>query len=135
MEFVAAYLGVEQARFGKRLAVEMAIGEGAGPAHIPAMSIQPLVENAIKHGTSAVERPGRLRVTAEIRDGKLRVEVVDNGPGFRGKTGEGHGLRNVRERLAGYYGTAGRLAWENLAEGARVWMEIPAPREAARCGS
>jgi LytS/YehU family sensor histidine kinase len=103
------------------------------------MTIQPLVENAIKHGTSTVERPGRVRVAAEIAAGRLRVEVTDNGPGFRGEAGEGHGLRNVRERLAGYYGAAGRVEWENLPDGARVWMEIPGSettaREAAQCAS
>jgi MFS family permease len=134
MDFVTAYLGIEQARFGDRLNVEIAVGEGAGAALVPAMSIQPLVENAIKHGTSAVERPGRLRVTAMVAGGTLRVEVVDNGPGFHGVAAEGHGLRNVAGRLAGYYGGAARLAWENLEPGARVWMELPAGREAARCG-
>jgi Histidine kinase len=135
MEFVAAYLGIEQARFGERLTVEIAVSEGAGAIEIPAMSIQPLVENAIKHGTSAVERAGKVRVTAEIANGALRVEVVDNGPGFRTGTLEGHGLRNVGDRLAGYSGGAAHLEWENLAQGARVWIELPVAREAARCGS
>ena len=92
------------------------------------------MENAIKHGTSAVERPGRVRVSAVLNGGGLRVEVVDNGPGFRTGASDGHGLRNVSERLAGYYGGYARLGWENLDEGARVWIELPATRE-ARCGS
>ena len=139
MDFVAAYLAIEQARFGDRLAVEIAVADGVGAARIPAMSIQPLVENAIKHGTSAVERTGRVRVAAEIAGNVLRVEVSDNGPGFGGAPGfdaashAGHGLRNVRERLAGYYGGAARLAWEDAGPGARVWIEMPAVREAARC--
>jgi hypothetical protein len=135
MEFVSAYLAIEHARFGDRLRVETAISESARAMQVPAMSIQPLVENAIKHGTSAVERDGCVRVSAAISEGVLRVEVVDNGPGFRSAVGEGHGLRNVGDRLAGYYGAAARLSWENLPEGARVWIEIPAVTEAARCGS
>ncbi len=125
MEFVAAYLRVEQARFGERLRVEIDIDPAAGAAQVPAMSIQPLVENAIKHGVSAVERRGVVRIRAGMESGRLRVEVADNGPGFAGGAVEGHGLRNVAERLEGYYGGAARLGWENLGEGARVWLEIP----------
>jgi signal transduction histidine kinase len=125
MEFVAAYLGVEQARFGERLRVETEIEPAARSVEVPAMSIQPLVENAIKHGVSAVERRGIVRIRARLRDGALLVEVEDNGPGFANGAGEGHGLRNISERLAGYYGGAARLGWENLEEGARVWVEIP----------
>jgi hypothetical protein len=125
MEFVAAYLRVEQARFGERLSVEIAIEPAARATQVPAMSIQPLVENAVKHGVSVVERRGVVRIVAAMDGGRLRVEVSDNGPGFTGGTGEGHGLRNVAERLEGYYGGAARLGWENLAEGARVWLEIP----------
>jgi len=135
MEFVSAYLAIEQARFGTRLAVEISIARGAGPVAIPAMSIQPLVENAIKHGTSVVERTGRLHVAARLEGGTLLVEVVDNGPGFRAPAPEGHGLRNIAGRLAGYYSGEARLSWENLEQGARVWIELPATREAARCGS
>jgi signal transduction histidine kinase len=135
MEFVEAYLGVEQARFGDRLRVEIDLADGAAAAQIPAMTVQPLVENAIKHGTSAVERPGEVRVRAAVVGGVLRVEVLDNGPGFREPAPEGHGLRNVSERLAGYYGAAGRLGWQNLPQGTRVWMELPCPKETARCGS
>jgi signal transduction histidine kinase len=134
MEFVAAYLGIERARFGDRLAVEIEIAPEAAAAQIPAMSIQPLVENAIKHGTSAVERAGRVRVAAAVAEGRLRIEVTDNGPGFGTAAPEGHGLRNVGGRLAGYYGAAARLDWENLVPGARVWIELPVGKE-ARCGS
>jgi signal transduction histidine kinase len=134
IDFVRAYLRVEQARFGERLEVQIELGAGAGAVPVPAMSIQPLVENAIKHGTSAVERRGRIRVKAAIEAGRLHVEVEDNGPGFAAEPGQGHGLRNVDERLRGYYGGAARLAWKNVAEGARVWMEIPLAKEKAACG-
>jgi signal transduction histidine kinase len=134
IDFVRAYLRVEQARFGERLAVEIDVAAGAGAVQVPAMSIQPLVENAVKHGTSAVERRGRIRVRAAVTADGLRVEVEDNGPGFAADAPQGHGLRNVADRLQGYYGGAARLTWENLAEGACVWVEIPLPREKAACG-
>ncbi len=125
MEFVAAYLSVEQARFGERLRVEIDIDAAVRGDHIPAISIQPLVENAIKHGVSAVERRGQVRIRAHRDGGRLNVEVVDNGPGFGPVPNPGHGLRNVADRLRGYYGDRATLKWENLPEGARVWFEIP----------
>jgi signal transduction histidine kinase len=132
MEFVTAYLGVEQARFGERLCVEIDIDPAARGVEVPAMSVQPLVENAVKHGVSAVERRGVVRIRARVDGGRLQVEVEDNGPGFAAGAQEGHGLRNVGERLAGYYGAEARLGWENLAEGARVWIEMPGGAAYAR---
>jgi K+-sensing histidine kinase KdpD len=130
IEFVAAYLRVEQARFGARLHVDIAVAANAKPVLVPAMSIQPLVENAIKHGTSAVEGQGRVRLTVTLQDDDVCVEVRDNGPGFPAGFSldapeNGHGLRNITERLKGYYGERGRLSWENVAEGCLVRLQIP----------
>jgi signal transduction histidine kinase len=125
MEFVDSYLRIEQARFGDRLHVEIDIDPAVRSVQVPAMSIQPIVENAIKHGVSVVERRGELRISARRDAACLRVEVADNGPGFAPKSGDGHGLRNVADRLRGYYGDAAQLRWENLPQGARVWFEIP----------
>jgi signal transduction histidine kinase len=128
MEFVAAYLNVERARFGDRLAVEFDVDSAAGELSIPAMSVQPLVENAIKHGVSGIQARGSVRVRAALRAGRLTVEVFDNGPGFPAGfrlSAAGHGLRNVAERIAGYRGGDARLAWESTGEGTRVWMEMP----------
>jgi hypothetical protein len=125
IEFVSSYLQIEQARFGDRLHVSIEIDAAVRHEQIPAMTVQPLVENAIKHGVSVVERRGDIRIRAWDHDGRLMIEVFDNGPGFASSNGEGHGLRNIADRLRGYYGGAAALHWENLAEGARVWLEIP----------
>jgi signal transduction histidine kinase len=129
MEFVAACLTVEQARFGERLAAEIEVEPAAGAVHVPAMCVQPLVENAIKHGTSQVERMGRIRIRAAAAGGRLCVEVIDNGPGFPPdfhlNGAAGHGLRNIAERLSGYYGETAQLRWENRPEGAWVSLEVP----------
>jgi len=109
---------------------------------IPAMSIQPLVENAIKHGVSAVEGRGTVGLRAMVQGDMLRIEVSDNGPGFPdgftlanpGAAASGHGLRNIGERLRGYYGEAARLCCEN-GGGARVCLLIPAKPPAAHGGS
>jgi two-component sensor histidine kinase len=138
LEFVAAYLRVEEARFGERLQVKMSVDAAAGAIQVPAMSIQPLVENAIKHGTSAVEGQGRVGLSVTVNHEALCVEVCDNGPGFPpgfalAAPGSGYGLRNIAERLAGYYGDSAQLSWENHAEGTRVRLKLP--RRGAATGS
>jgi signal transduction histidine kinase len=133
VEFAAAYLRVEQARFGARLRVEFDVDAAAGGVQIPAMSIQPLIENAVKHGVSAVEGRGTVRLSVRLGGGALSIEVLDNGPGFPAgfslasaeSNGTGHGLRNVAERLRGYYGDSAQLTWQSGAEGTRVLMRIP----------
>ena len=135
IEFVTAYLRIEQARFGDRLHVEFEVDPAAAHVAIPAMSIQPLVENAIKHGVSAVEAPGIVRVHAALDAGRLRLEVSNSGPGFPPDFSlengcEGHGLRNVMERLRGYYGDAARLSWENRTGGTLVALLLPVGEQA-----
>ena len=129
VEFVTAYLRVEQARFGDRLRVTVDIVPQATLVPIPAMCIQPLVENAVRHGASLVEAGGLVELRATVEDQSLRLEVCDNGPGFPdgfSLTGSaGHGLRNVAERLRGYYGEAALLRWESGAEMTRVWLRVP----------
>jgi len=131
IEFVTAYLRVEQARFGGRLQVSLDIEPAAGAVTVPAMTVQPLVENAIKHGAGGIEGRAKVAVRAALRDGVLAIEVSDNGPGFPDgfsleASDAGHGLRNIAERLKGYYGEAGRLRWESSENGTRVRLEIPA---------
>ena len=135
IEFITAYLRVEQARFGHRLRVAVNIDPDAASIPVPAMTIQPLVENAIKHGASNVEGPARVALRASVEAGVLAIEVCDNGPGFPpGFTlngGGGHGLRNVAERLHGYYGDAARLQWNHDGALTRVCLTIPRRTSAA----
>ncbi|MGB9457868.1 MAG: histidine kinase [Bryobacteraceae bacterium] len=130
IEFITAYLRIEQARFGERLEVELEVDPAAARIPIPAMSIQPLIENAIKHGVSAREGRGTVGLRATLEDSRLLVEVFDNGPGFPPgfslqEPGEGHGMRNVAERLRGYYGDSARLSWESGGERTRVALTLP----------
>jgi two-component system LytT family sensor kinase len=135
IDFVRPYLDIEQARFGKRLRVSLDVDSAASEVRIPAMIIQTLAENAIKHGVAAVRGPGRIAISACVENSTLRVAVEDSGPGFpvevrpdalpepsRG----GYGLRNVRERLKAYYGFAGRVAFGRSPAGmTRVAIELP----------
>ena len=128
-EFVGAYLRVEQARFGERLQVEVAIDPAAGRVPVPSMCIQPLIENAVKHGASLVEGLGAVGLRAAFDGEMVRIEVYDNGPGFPDgfslADSDGHGLRNVAERLNGYYGDVAQLRWESATGSTRVLLEIP----------
>ena len=132
VEFIEAYLRIEQARFGDRLRVEFDVDPAAGRIAIPALSIQPLIENAIRHGISAREQAGTVGLRAALDTGRLRIEVFDDGPGFPPAfslqgPGEGHGLRNVAERLRGYYGGSATLSWESAANRTRVILTFPQP--------
>jgi signal transduction histidine kinase len=129
IEFIRSYLAVEHARFGDRLLTSI---EGAGAAaavRIPAMMIQPLVENAIIHGTSQVTGEGRIAIVIANTGETIRISVTDNGPGFPAAfqldgCPAGHGLKNVAGRLNGYYGGAGSLRWQNEAVGSVVTIEF-----------
>jgi len=130
VEFVMSCLRVEQARFGERLRVRVEVDAALGAVPVPAMCIQPLVENAIKHGASMVEEGGEVRVRVASDGAGLRVEVWDNGPGFplgfpAGGDSSGHGLRNIAERLKGYYGEAASLGWGRVQGMTRVALVIP----------
>ena len=116
LEAVRAYLEIERTRFGDRLEFTIRAGDEAAKVRIPAMIVQTLVENAVKHGVSAIRLPGRIEVDVETSPSRLRIEVRDNGPGFEEsairafhRPGDGHGLHNIRERLRGYFGGAAGL--------------------------
>lgn len=104
------YLDVEAVRFPDRLKVEIDLPEGLASACVPGLILQPLVENAVKHGVAATTRPVTIRVSARTEGGLLHLTVADDGPGHS-DTGGGHGigLRNVRERLAARFGAAGSM--------------------------
>ncbi len=113
MRFVAAYLEIEAARFEDRLRVEWEIEQGALGARVPHLILQPLVENAIRHGIAPRSEAGRLRVAARRENRRVRLEVEDDGVGLAEVSrpgAAGVGLANVRARLAALYGPAGELA-------------------------
>jgi hypothetical protein len=127
MQIVRAYLEVEQSRLGDRLAVKIQVDDAALQVAIPVLSIQPLVENAIKHGVAQRIEPGFVRIAATYgRDG-LRVTVENSGaPGGQSVPGAGVGLENVRRRLAICYGPASDLRIDFQPETAIVELHIPA---------
>jgi hypothetical protein len=99
LAFVEAYLGIEQVRLGERLCVTLQLPENLETGEIPPLSLQVLVENAIKHGVAPLEMGGEVRIGAERRDGFLHLWVEDPGPGFSSQQGTGTALSTLRQRL------------------------------------
>jgi len=110
LELAKAYLAIEQIRFGRRLQLAWTVDPAAEPALLPTLLLQPLVENAIKHGIAALPEGGTLAVSAEVRDGHVIV-TVDNplDPDSPPPQGLGLGLRQVRQRLLGRFGNRARF--------------------------
>jgi signal transduction histidine kinase len=125
IDFLRAYLGIEQERFGERLIVEWVLEPDALHDLIPPMTLQPLVENALKHGIAERLDGGRIRVAAHREGERLILAVDDDGIGFPHRYREGTGLGNLRQRLQTLYGERGELRVERIEEGARVVIEVP----------
>jgi two-component system LytT family sensor kinase len=120
------YVDIERARFGDRLTVTVGASAEARRALVPAFLLQPLVENAIRHGVA--RRPGAARVAVSAwREGaRLELVVEDDGAGLRGPPREGIGLSNTRARLAARWGAAATLALESVpGGGARLRLSFP----------
>jgi LytS/YehU family sensor histidine kinase len=126
LAFVEAYLDVEQIRFSRRLRVDWSVPETLRASQVPALVLQPLVENAIKHGIAPRAEGGRIAIRAR-RDGEaLVLEVEDDAPaGLPPRRGFGLGLSNVRRRLAAFYGRDERL--ELVREGAGTIARLRLP--------
>jgi two-component system LytT family sensor kinase len=128
IELQRLYLAIEQARFGDRLKVEIDLPEPLAGARVPALILQPLVENAIRHGVGRSEQSLTIRIAASDRDGAMEIQVEDDGdapaPPARGKTGLG--LANVRARLHAHFGDkAGLEAGPIPGRGFRATLHLP----------
>lgn len=126
MQIVRAYLEVEQLRLGDRLRAEFQVDEAALQVPVPVLSVQPLVENAIKHGVAQRIEPGYVHVRIEVRGEQLRVSVENsNGETAAERTGAGLGLQNVRRRLEICYGYSATLCLTPDAEKTTAEICIP----------
>ena len=111
--WVKRYVALQQARFGDRLQVEYRIGEGCEDVLVPTLLLQPIVENALRHGAARQTTPCRVEITAALANRTLTIVVADDGAGlpkdFDFNRAAGTGLRNVRSRLAHLYGGTARF--------------------------
>ncbi|HUQ83534.1 MAG TPA: sensor histidine kinase [Gemmatimonadaceae bacterium] len=131
MDFLGRYLEIQQIRFQDQLRVTLAVPDDLLDVRVPSLILQPLVENAIKHGVTPRARGGEVSVAIARNDGTLRVTVRDDGPGLTGAAmrngGGGVGLANTRARLEQLYGDRHRFSVGNHPDGgALVEMTIPA---------
>ncbi|HZS48857.1 MAG TPA: histidine kinase [Blastocatellia bacterium] len=137
MEFLSCYLDIERVRFGRRLTVNVNIEPDALDVSVPNLILQPIAENAIKHGIASQIAPGRIDISARVSDHSLKIEVSDNGPGLRNNgtdPREGMGLTNTRERLERLYGRDYKFEMDNGAEGGlSVKLQIPIQTGIAGC--
>jgi signal transduction histidine kinase len=125
---LAAYLEIMALRMGPRLSFELALPPSLEPLPVPPMLLQPLVENAIKHGIEPKIGPSAIRVEARAKAGATEIVVADTGLGLRDNaTGTGYGVAHVRDRLRATYGERATLALdENPGGGTRAVVRIPA---------
>jgi hypothetical protein len=131
--FVERYLGVERLRFQDRLEVAVEVDADALDAAVPNLLLQPLVENALKHGIAPRAAGGRVTVRARVDGDVLRLEVADDGAGLRDgapNATAGVGLANTRARLDRLYGAAARLSLR-AGEGGGAVVAVELPRRAA----
>jgi len=136
LAMVRDYLAIERARFGERVGHEIAASSSALSCLVPPLLLQPIVENAVKHGLSLTPRGGTVRVEAGVDGERLMLRVCDDGAGPGGAVappetaGTGTGLRNVRERLAVLYGARFRLdIAPGQGGGTEVSLELPRSAE------
>lgn len=133
LDMVREYLAIEQARFPDRLRCTIDATNEALETMVPPLILQPLVENAVRHGVSRASTAGRIHVRAMVENGTLELTVSDDGPGIDtgSQDGKGTGLRNTRERLGELYGAAGRLEVRR-GDGGGTLATMIIPRSANR---
>jgi two-component system LytT family sensor kinase len=143
IDFVRRYLEIEEARFRERLQVTVEVAPEVAEMQVPALILQPIVENAIKHGVGPKLEGGRVSISAARRDSRLLLTVEDTGVGLAppakaqkpdGRVrSTGTGLVNSRQRLRTLYGEEAKLTMEPLdSQGCRVTIQIPEPAACVR---
>lgn len=129
MAFTEQYIAIEKTRLGDRLQVEAAISPDTLDAMVPGMLLQPLVENAVRHGVACIAEGGKIDIESELHEGRLRIIVRNSGHTGLRKQGEGEngiGKRNISERLQTLYGNNHQFSLEwPKSGGCVVTVELP----------
>jgi sensor histidine kinase YesM len=130
LALASTYLDVEQVRFGKRLRVTQSFDPACDACEVPPLLVQPLVENAIKHGIASLAEGGEIYLTAQLSDGRMLFSVENPfDPDAPAQRKSGFGLLNVRNRLRARYGTAARLDIDPGPGKYRVSLTVPFTKE------
>ena len=138
LEFLSCYLEIERIRFQNRLVTRVDVAQQTLAARVPNLILQPIVENAIRHGIAPRSTPGLIEIEAKQRNGTLRIQVRDNGPGLsKHRTSDilfkkGLGLANTETRLERLYGAAHLFDLSNNPDGGLiVTLELPFHKDSA----
>jgi two-component system sensor histidine kinase AlgZ len=125
LELAEHYLAIEQVRFGDRLKVEWSVDEAASRAKLPPLILQPLVENAVKHGVEPSPDGAMVRISTKRRGGVVIIKVTNTVPAGSGRRGHGLALDNVRQRLTLLHDVQGRFQSALVKDVFQVRLEIP----------
>jgi len=131
LEFIGVYMSIEQKRFGERLHLEQGVPDELMRALVPTLILQPLVENAIRHGIEPRRGPGLISIEAKQEDQHLHLIVRDDGKGMPGPDANnsarrGIGLANIQARLQGLYGQDQSFSFGRAgSQGCRVDIHLP----------
>jgi LytS/YehU family sensor histidine kinase len=132
LQIVESYLAIERVRFADRLHVDISLDPSAMDGLVPCFLLQPIIENAIRHGIAQCESVGYIETSAKRVGGRVQLQVRDNGPGLNGRSdpGFGIGLNNTRERLVHFYQDNYELrAGQPESGGFEVLITIPYERK------
>ncbi len=126
LQTVHDYLAIERVRFGDRLVCAIDVDAQVRGALVPRLSLQTVVENAVKYAVAPRRHGGRISIRGRAFDGRARIEVADDGPGFDAAAMPAHhGLAALRQRLAFTFGDRAMLQIQSTAEGTTVVIEVP----------
>ena len=128
LEFTQKYLDIQKARFAERLTFMVDVPAELLPAQVPSLILQPMVENAVKHGIAQRVHGGAIRITASRSNGTLTLSVYNDGPSLPvgwEKSQSGIGIANVRTRLQSLYGDAFELSMRNQRLGVEATVSVP----------
>jgi LytS/YehU family sensor histidine kinase len=133
IDFVQKYLDIQKMRFGDRLQVSVVVPSELFPAQLPSLILQPMVENAVKHGIAKRAHGGMIRIAASRSNGMLQVTVYNDGPSLPAdwaQTHPGIGISNVRTRLEGLYREGFELSIRNEgSSGVQISVSVPFKEE------
>ena len=126
LEFAQKYLDIQKVRFAERLEVSVSVPGELALAQVPSLILQPMVENAIKHGIAKRVQGGAIRIAAVRSNGRLTLSVYNDGPSLPAEWQKGIGISNVRTRLQGLYGDAFEWNMRNREPGGvEVSLSLP----------
>jgi two-component system sensor histidine kinase AlgZ len=132
IELARRYLEIEQVRFGPRLRVEWSLDERAHAARLPPLILQPLVENAVKHGVEPSPRGAQLRISTQVRGQMALIKVTNTVPAGQGEAGHGIALANVRDRLRLLHDLQGSFRTALASDVYQARIEVPMPGKGER---